>query len=339
MTTYIIWNNKGGTGKTSLAFQLVAEWALQHPERRVLAVDLCPQANLSELLLGGLVGGGGTNLQALFTGPKRRSIGGYFQERLPSPFQLPPGLRLADFVCTPQTNNRRIPPNLDLLAGDPVVELQSNAIAALANTLIPGTNTWLSIIDWVRDILTPSAAYDDVFIDANPSFSMYTQIAIASAHRLILPATADDSSRRGIHNAFSLVYGVHLTSTIYQQHAFSTRLTSQGRHLPLTHLIVKNRLTQYMGPASAYASVLSGMDADIGGLLQSNPNLFTFSRAADGLAEVRDFQTTGVVAFAEGAPFRHLSPGTHSIAGQSIKINGEYLQNCRDAINAIVARL
>jgi len=52
--TYAFWNNKGGTGKTSLAFQAITRYAEKHPERRVLAVDLCPQANLSELMLGGL---------------------------------------------------------------------------------------------------------------------------------------------------------------------------------------------------------------------------------------------------------------------------------------------
>ena len=51
---YAFWNNKGGTGKTSLAFQSIALYAEKHPEQRILAIDLCPQANLSELMLGGL---------------------------------------------------------------------------------------------------------------------------------------------------------------------------------------------------------------------------------------------------------------------------------------------
>ena len=51
---YAFWNNKGGTGKTSLAFQALARYAELHPKKRVLAIDICPQANLSELMLGGL---------------------------------------------------------------------------------------------------------------------------------------------------------------------------------------------------------------------------------------------------------------------------------------------
>ncbi len=40
---YAFWNNKGGTGKTSLAFQAIARYAELHPEKRVLAIDLCPR--------------------------------------------------------------------------------------------------------------------------------------------------------------------------------------------------------------------------------------------------------------------------------------------------------
>lgn len=50
---YAIWNNKGGVGKTFLSFMLSAEYALKYSEKKVIAVDMCPQANLSEILLGG----------------------------------------------------------------------------------------------------------------------------------------------------------------------------------------------------------------------------------------------------------------------------------------------
>ena len=49
---YAFWNNKGGTGKTSLAFQAICRYAEIFGDRRILAIDICPQANLSELLPG-----------------------------------------------------------------------------------------------------------------------------------------------------------------------------------------------------------------------------------------------------------------------------------------------
>jgi len=62
MSVFAFWNNKGGTGKTSLSFQTICAYADKHKEKKILAIDLCPQANLSELLLGGLIGKGGIHL-------------------------------------------------------------------------------------------------------------------------------------------------------------------------------------------------------------------------------------------------------------------------------------
>ena len=50
---YAIWNNKGGVGKTFLSFMLSAEYAIKHQDKTVIVVDMCPQANLSEIFLGG----------------------------------------------------------------------------------------------------------------------------------------------------------------------------------------------------------------------------------------------------------------------------------------------
>jgi cellulose biosynthesis protein BcsQ len=43
----------------------------------------------------------------------------------------------------------------------------------------------MAVIDWLSDFLAPIREdYGVVFIDANPSFSIYTQIALSSTDRL-----------------------------------------------------------------------------------------------------------------------------------------------------------
>uniref|UniRef100_E6Q755 ATPase n=1 Tax=mine drainage metagenome TaxID=410659 RepID=E6Q755_9ZZZZ len=339
MAAYAFWNNKGGTGKTSLAFQAITTYANQHPGESVLVLDVCPQANLSELLLGGLEGKGSVNLQSLHAQKPRRSIGGYFQLRLPNPYSTPK-VTVSDFLSKPSDFNGSVPINIQLLAGDPLLELQSNAIATLANAQIPATNTWLAILDWLRDFLAATEKpFDKVFIDCNPSFSMYTQIALATADFMVVPVMADDSSKRALQNAVSLVHGLQLPSPDYAMHSFTQRLTDAGRTIPRLHTIVRNRITQYMGPATAYAVVLESILEDVSALLKSNPEIFTFTDIKDGYVDVRDFQTTGVVAFAKAAPFYALSSGRHYIEGQEIQVKPEYLDNCKDAINPLVARL
>lgn len=342
MKKYSFWNNKGGTGKTSLAFQAMTMYAEKYDSTKILAVDLCPQANLSELLLGGLLGDGSANLLMLQQESPRRSIGGYFQERLPSPYSMPSGLDTTDFISVPSKYNDKIPENIDLLAGDALVELQANAISTLANTQVPGTNTWLSIIDWLNDFMEHiSDQYDCLFVDANPSFSIYTQIALAAAELVVLPVMADDSSRRAVENALALVQGTNLPSEIYQQHNFASTLQRAKRQAPVFHLFPKNRLTQYMGPASAYQSVLTSIDAIIERVLEENPQVLSFDKVSDGVVNIRDFQTTGVVAFAKGLPFTQLQAGSYRMPGRDTptQVLAENIENCVEAMKALVQKL
>lgn len=336
---YAFWNNKGGTGKTSLAFQSIVRYAEKYPTKKVLAIDICPQANLSELFLGGLNHKGSEKLLERQGGVPRCSLGGYFQLRLPSPY-APPAFDAHDFITKPSDYNNAISTNIDLVCGDPLLELQANAVNTLANGNIPGVNAWLAVIDWLKTFLDQlSDEYDIVFMDCNPSFSLYTQIALATSDRIILPVMADDSSRRAIQNAFSLIYGLKLPSEIYSSYAFATKLKAENRALPKVHLIAKNRLTQYMGAASAYAAVLNAIQRDIESLLKTNPDIFTFNTTEDGFVEIRDFQTTGVVAFAKGQPFSKLIVGKQTINGHRVQVKQEYLTNSIDAIEGLVVHL
>ncbi|WP_428070871.1 ParA family protein [Candidatus Avelusimicrobium alvi] len=339
MKIYTFWNNKGGTGKTSLAFQTICHYAHKHPEQKILAVDMCPQANLSELLLGGLEGKGSQHLMSRHGNTKRASIGGYFQDRLPEPYAVKQ-IQPEDFITLVSKFNSNIPSNIHLICGDPILELQSNAVSTLANTSIPGTDTWIKVINWVSDLLmSTKEEYDVVFLDTNPSFSIYTQMALAVTKFLILPTMADDSSKRAIENAFSLIYGFRLPHPIYADFAFSKRMQIAHKPLPMVHLIIKNRLTQYMGAASAYSAVLETIDSIVTSLQKNNQHIFSHTQTKDMLLDVRDFQTTGVVAFARGCPFYALEGRSYSIQGRRINVRRDYLQNCIEAVDAIVAQL
>lgn len=333
---YAFWNNKGGTGKTSLSFQAICRYAEKNPDKKVLAVDVCPQANLSELFLGGLANSGSDKLLERQGKIPRCSLGGYFEMRLPSPFQ-PPNFNGADFISNPSQYNNDVPTNIDLVCGDPILELQANAINTLSNMQNPSTDPWLSVIDWLNDFFKNlENKYNTVFMDCNPSFSLYTQIALASTDRLLIPVMADDSSRRAVQNAFSLVYGLKLPSEIYTSYAFSVKLKNNGRPLPKVHLLIKNRLTQYITPASAYEAVLRNIKSDVEELLGQKPDMFTFSSIDNGFVDIRDFQTAGVVAFAKGVPFSKLRAGKQNIGGHRVQVQEAYKQNCIDAINDLV---
>ncbi len=337
MKTLGFWNNKGGTGKTSLAFQGICAFAAQNPEEPILVFDVCPQANLSELFLGGQENDGGRNLLSLHGESFRRSIGGYFQDRLPKPFDSS-SIDPSGFISKPSEFNSKIPNNINLVAGDPLLELQSNAISTLANTQIPGTDSWSAVASWLLDFTRACEdQFEYCFVDMNPSFSMYTQIALAACERLILPVTADDSSRRGIQNALSLIFGMKLPSEIYAKHNFHTRMEVAGIAPPKIHMIAKNRLTQYVRTAKGYSAVLDGIQGDLRSVHKSNPEYFTFEKPSDGMFEIRDFQTAGVVAFARGTPFSTMKSGTLSVATQRVQVNKDQLADNQQVIDELAS--
>jgi len=94
-----------------------------------------------------------------------------------------------------------------------------------------------------------------------------------------------------------------------------------------------------MGAASAYAAVLDAIEKDVGKLLKSNPEIFSFDNVDDGFVEVRDFQTTGVVAFAKGLPFSRVQVGKQNINGHRVQVKKEYLDNANEAMRGMVALL
>lgn len=339
MKKYTFWNNKGGTGKTSLAFQCICHFANKNLDSKILVIDLCPQANLSELFLGGQENAGVANLLRAHGNTPRKSIAGYFDNRLSSPFS-PVGFSALDYILTPNQYNQMISNNIDLITGDPLVELQSIAMNTLANTKVPGVNTWISVIDWLNDLIEKvKERYDYVFIDSNPSFSIYTQIALASSDFVIVPVMADDSSRRALQNALSLIYGIRLPSPIYKEFTFSKLMTDANKSLPKIHLIVRNRITQYMGEASAYSAVLDGINKDLSNAITENPHYFSFEDPVKGSFSVRDFQTTGVVAFARGCPFYKMKPGRLTLGNRRVQVQKDHLEKVIQTIDELVNKL
>lgn len=315
---------------------------LDHPQEQVLVIDLCPQANLSELMLGGMLGNGSTNLENLWRNNQqhRCTIGGYFHDHLPSAHMMFAGFNANNYICQPHTYNRHIPRNISLVAGDSYVELLANSISAQASINLPVGDAYLLVLQWVIDFLSDfkrNNQYQVVFIDTNPSFSIYTQMAIAAADELIIPVTADSSSVRALNNVLALVYGINPNANNLNYSFYSKVVNSPNIQLPKINSIVRNRLTQYMrSPASAYRAVLDSLSTLSNNLRQQYGNYFCNNFS---IIDIRDFNTVGQIAYAEAKRFADINAGRHRIGSRSIQANQPYINDCHDAILRIVRNL
>lgn len=339
MKTYTFWNNKGGTGKTSLCFQTAVQYALDHSDKSILIIDLCPQANLSEYLLGGMLGNGSQNLESLWINPNGRcSIAGYFYDHIPSAHTMFSGFNSQNYICVPHQYNPNVPNNISLVAGDSYVEQLTNSISALSSMVIPNGSAYIKVVSWMKDFLASieeNNTYDLVFIDTNPSFSIYTQMAIAAANELIIPVTADSSSLRALNNVLALVYGINPNANNIQN-TFYVQMVNANMPLPIINSIIRNRLTQYMGPASAYSAVLSSITNLSQNLQIQYPQYFAQNFQ---IIDVRDFNTVGQIAFAESKVFSQINAGFHYIGRRKIQANPHYISDCITAMQPIIDNL
>ena len=337
MSIYAIWNNKGGVGKSYLTFQLASEYARQNPHKKILVVDLCPQANSSSMLLGGMQEGE-QKLTKIHTSQPRRTISGYIEDRIRSPYVSPNSG--VEYITNVSSYNNIVPKNVYLVVGDEQLEIQS---ARVTSATFPGPqDAWRIVHLWIRDLITDiQTSWNNeetcVFIDCNPSFSIYTELSLTSADRLIIPFSADGSSKRAVKAVLSLVYGVRRHPGDPQSD-FYLESTRYRMAFPAIYMYIGNRLTQMnSSSASAFKTVVNEIGEEIWGVWQSSPQEFCIhpngsptpnskkSFKAMFQYEVNDANTASVVSGALGIPIALLTAGQKHIAGRSIAVNQSQL--------------
>lgn len=351
MATYALWNNKGGVGKSYLTFQIACEFARTHPEQKILVIDVCPQANASSMLLGGMKQGE-AELDKLGTANPRRTIAGYIRERISSPYHNP--ATGADYLLKINSINPHVPTNLYLIPGDDELEVLSSRVT---NATTPGPDdAWSKVHRWLSDLIQdikirwniPSVT---VFIDCNPSFGIYTELAMSAADRLIIPFSADGSSRRAVKSVLALLYGV--TRSGGQKSEFHQKSEAFRMAVPKIYCYVGNRLTQgNFTSAAAFKTVVSAIGEEIWKTWLANPMHFYIhptggpppgnNRAAFQRMfqyEVVDANTASVVSQALGIPIVTLTAGNKRMIGKTAVVNQTQLNRQQPNIRQLVATI
>lgn len=185
MLVRVVFNQKGGVGKSSIAVNLAAISA--HQGLKTLLIDLDPQANSSQYLLGD---------DATYTVDKpalEPNIENYFQEVLGSTQSK--GL-LGNAIGSILKNRdkglecyvHQSPfKNLDVIPASPT-------LGALAHALESKHKIYK-----LRDALQQlQGQYDRVYIDTPPAFNFFTLSALIAASRVLIPFDCDVFSKRAL---------------------------------------------------------------------------------------------------------------------------------------------
>jgi len=162
----VVFNQKGGVGKSTITCNLAAISA--HRGRRTLVVDLDPQGNSTQYLLGRSGGEVDTTLADFFDqtlnfklNPKKTT--GFV---VPSPFE-----------------------GLDVMPSHPGLEDLQGKLESRYK------------IYKLRDALEELAGrYDCIYIDTPPALNFYTRSALIAADGCLIPFDCDEFSRRALYS-------------------------------------------------------------------------------------------------------------------------------------------
>jgi cellulose biosynthesis protein BcsQ len=352
VTIYSFYNNKGGVGKTTLCYNAAALYAKENPKTQVLVLDMCPQANVSHFLLGGGRTGYNKN-QRLQSQATRKNIVGFMD------WLLKGNSNFSSINTSYRVNvskyNSDIPVNLYLIAGDSFLESLS---LALSYAVINPANmqAWKEYMTAIKRLCVHE--FDDknyeklvVFIDCNPSFSIYTQMALVSSDYLIIPMMADYSSIDGIKGIFVMLYDEYPSAALkkYAENiiTFNKQVKNFNLKLPVIYEFVFNNFTTNQGIANAFEAIKNELIDFCYKQHTKFPHLFcttqsNISNMEDWsnlfVSDIKDFHTAGKVSASLGIPITSLPQQTKYTMPDKTEVilpKGNYTQAVSDVKNFV----
>ena len=160
----VVFNQKGGVGKSTIACNLAAISAVRGKDTVIL--DLDPQGNTSRYLLGESVRDPGPDAAAFF----HQMLSFAFREQPLEAFLRP----------TPFENLRVLTANLELEDMEGKLESRYKMLK-------------------LREALDGFPAETAVFIDTPPALNFYSRSALIAAHGVLIPFDCDDFSRQSLY--------------------------------------------------------------------------------------------------------------------------------------------
>jgi len=173
MTRRVVFNQKGGVGKTTLLCNLAAISAAKG--RSTLVIDLDAQCNASQYLLS--------------SGDRQAEAGSadFFEATLARSAR---GAKFTDYI-TPTPFE-----NLSVMAAHPDLEELRVKLEAKHK------------IYKLKQSLERLKDFDSIYIDTPPALNFYSQSALIAADRCLIPFDCDDFARQALYSLFDNIHEI-----------------------------------------------------------------------------------------------------------------------------------
>lgn len=307
-STYAVSNFRGGIGKSTIAFNLAYETSRHH---KTLLMDLCPQANFTQALLG--ADDLGTHSEATI-----------YDAILPFVQAGAPLIDTDDLLtsvpphCKPFKQGAgayAIAGSKELYLFPSLLYTQLSSAANLGSRSKETSRNILKSVDTlIRDHLADLGA-KKVIIDTSPFFGGATHLGWVAAEALIIPVRVDQNS----------VEALKLTLSMLRDDSMDfLRLNKQAgiQEKPLVHAIVMthcgwSRQTAFTPDRSTQAYLAQVVD-----IAYEHADLFSCEDPMDAIHLLDDFHAAGRISGSERIPIAHLNAGDwYTIERQRLQVN------------------
>lgn len=306
----------------------------------------------SSKLINDVIGGGSLGekkLEQLISHDIPQSIVGYLTEHITNKENE---IKVKDFLCQLSSVNSNLSNNVYLLAGDGNLELIAPLLSdrADAKALSKKDEPWVEIHSILKKLTQKEVNAGrecTYFIDTNPSFSIYTQMAILAGEFLLVPINADDSSIYAISGLFNLIWGSDNQHQVYSKYTFASKVDGYKLERPQIALLLGNRFTQKVGAAHAFRALSNQAINKMYEEYQKHSDYFIDMNNIQNLeafknqfnVELRDFNSAGVVAANQGLPLSKMDQHSYEVYGDMIQVSKEQREKCREVIVDLVTKL
>lgn len=305
---YAITNFRGGIGKSTLAFNLAFEIS-RHS--KTLCLDVCPQCNFSQSLLGDSLpdtGNGETIYDALLP---RVMAGTPEIEGDDLLISVPPN-------CTPFKGGRGIyvvPGSKDLFLFPSLLYTQLSTASNLGARRENTSRNILQSLEVTAEALAKHIKADKVLVDTSPFFGGATHLAWVAADALIIPVRVDQHSMDALKLTLSMLRNPEMD--------FLRLNNSAGiKRVPKVHAIAMthcgwNRQKAFTPDRSTQAYLAKVIE-----IANENSDLFSTPNPVDAIHILDDFHSAGRISGTMRIPIATLKVGeSHTIEGQRLEVN------------------
>jgi cellulose biosynthesis protein BcsQ len=305
--SYAVSNLRGGVGKTSLTFNLAYELSRRDS---VLMVDMCPQANLTEVIM-----------------PGEKPEATIFQALLPKVL----GPAFGDEVRDIAFRTSRSCPSFAagkgcyFIPGD--AELYAFPSSMYQQLQLANSQNRPQIVRnllWSLKNLIESEAKEvkcsKILIDTSPFYAGGTHLAWCSAEALIVPVRVDEHSVESLDLMFRMLTEPHRDFLLWNKRGGDLET-------PKIAAIVMT-MTGAKSQKEATPDAASRMYIERAiNIAQHHPQLFDMDDPSDAFVITDDFMSSGRISGAKSTPISKLRVGSfHTVQGRRLQVNASALR-------------